>query len=252
MEKTPVSEEFEYNNQLVLISGGSATGKSASLRDIQNQKDWMYLNCESGKRLPFKNDFRTFNITDPYQVWQGFDYATSKEDVAGVIVDTTTFLMEMFEMQYVRNAQNTQAAWGDYGAFFRTLMQQKVPLFGRPTIMLGHTVAVFNDAMMRYDVSVPVKGALKNQGIEAFFSTVVSTKKMTLKELEPYLKESNQLLTVTEDEEILGYKHVFQTRLTKETVGERIRSPMGMFTREETFMDNNAHLLMQRLKDFYQ
>jgi len=44
---------------------------------------------------------------------------------------------------------------------------------------------------------------------------------------------------------------VFQTQLTKETVGERIRSPMGMFTTEETFIDNDAQMLLDHLRVYY-
>ena len=72
---------------------------------------------------------------------------------------------------------------------------------------------------------------------------------MTLKDLEPY---ASDLLHIEEDDEILGYKHVFQTRLTKTTVGERIRSPMGMFTREQSFIDPDAQLLLDHLKTFYE
>lgn len=38
----------ETNDQLVLICGQSATGKSASLRNIRNQENWMLLNTEAG------------------------------------------------------------------------------------------------------------------------------------------------------------------------------------------------------------
>ena len=38
----------QVNDQLVLISGESATGKSASLQNIRNQDRWLYLNCEAG------------------------------------------------------------------------------------------------------------------------------------------------------------------------------------------------------------
>ena len=48
----------ELNTQLVLISGMSATGKSASLRNLRNQEKWFYANCEAGKSLPFKNKFK--------------------------------------------------------------------------------------------------------------------------------------------------------------------------------------------------
>lgn len=237
------------NEQLVLISGESSSGKSASLRNIPNQPRWMYLNCEAGKRLPFKNDFKTFKIVDPYQVYEGFDHATTNpKDWDGIIIDTATFLMDMFESVYIVGAADTQKGWQNYAQFFKNLMQDKVVNFGKPVIILGHTKSELNETTHTMQTAVPVKGSLKNNGIEAYFSTVVSTKKVGLRELEEY---GSDLLTVTDDDRIVGYKHVFQTRPTKATVGERIRSPMGLFTPKQTFMDNDAQLLLDHLRKFY-
>ena len=47
----------DTNDQLLMICGYSGTGKSRSLKNIRNQEKWLYLNCEAGKRLPFKNNF---------------------------------------------------------------------------------------------------------------------------------------------------------------------------------------------------
>src|SRR6185437_6707560 len=173
------------NEQLVLISGESSSGKSASLRNIPNQERWMYLNCEAGKRLPFKNGFKTFKITDPYQVYEGFDHAMTKTaDWDGIIIDTVTFLMDMFESIFIIGNANSQKAWGDYAQFFKNLMQDKVVNFGKPVLILGHTKSELNEAAMQMQTAVPVKGQLKGNGIEAYFSTVVSTKKVALTELE--------------------------------------------------------------------
>lgn len=38
----------QVNDKLVLISGKSASGKSASLRNIKNPGGVVYLNCEAG------------------------------------------------------------------------------------------------------------------------------------------------------------------------------------------------------------
>ncbi len=239
----------EINTQLVLISGESASGKSASLRNIPNQEKWMYLNCEAGKRLPFKNSFATFNISDPYQVYEGFDHATDNPDkFDGIIVDTITFLMEMMESVHVIPSTDTQKAWGAYAQFWKNLMQDKVVKFGKPVLMLGHTKTELDPAAHVMRTSVPVKGSLKNNGLEAYFSTVVTTKRVTIKDLETY---GSKLLTLTDEDNDLGYKHVFQTKLTKATVGERIRSPMGMFSKEHTYIDNDAQLLLGHLNEFY-
>lgn len=238
----------ETNDQLILIVGYSATGKSASLRNIRNQEEWLYLNCEAGKRLPFKNKFQSHRIEDPYQVHEAFDYGTNNSTVGGIITDSLTFLMDMFETQYVLPSANTMKAWGDFGQYFKILMQQKVTAFAKPAIFTAHVGDVLDEKAMEMKTFVPIKGALKNNGVEAYFSTVVAAKKVGIKELE---KCSSDLLTITDEERELGYKHVFQTRPTKTTTGERIRSPMGMFSKEQTYIDNDAQLLLDHLNEFY-
>jgi hypothetical protein len=238
----------EPNDQLVLVVGYSATGKSASLRNIKNQDKWLYLNTEAGKRLPFRNQFQSFRITDPYQVHEAFDHGTNKPEVEGIIVDSLTFLMDMYETQYVIPSTNTMKAWGEFAQFYKVLMQEKVTLFGKPTIFTAHVVDTLDEKNMEMRTSVPVKGSLKNNGLEAYFSTVVSTKKVPIKEMEKF---GSKLLTITDEERELGFKHVFQTRPTKTTTGERIRSPMGMFSKEQTYVDNDTQILLDHLKAFY-
>ena len=67
-------------------------------------------------------------------------------------------------------------------------------------------------------------------------------------DLEPY---KNDLLTITDEERALGFKYVYQTKITKDTVSHRIRANMGMWSTAETFIDNDAALLMKRLHDYY-
>lgn len=254
-----MSEEV-MNDQLVLVVGESATGKSASLRNIRDQEDWMYLGTEAGKRLPFKNKFDRHIITDPYQVHEAFDYASGRlldengaviapeREYKGIITDSLTFLMDMFESMYVLGAHDTMKGWSNYQQFFKATMQDKVANFGKPAVFTAHVKDELNEKSMEMKTSVPIKGALKGNGVEAYFSTVVAAKKVDLKTLEKY---QSDLLTITEEDEELGYKHVFQTRPTKQTTGERIRSPMGMFSRSQTFMDNDVQLLLDHLHEFY-
>lgn len=240
--------DSEVNDQLILIVGFSATGKSASLRNIRDQENWVYLNAESGKRLPFKNKFQVFRISDPYQVTEAFDHFTNDPSIKGIIVDSITFLMDMYESMYVLPSTNTMKAWGDFSQFFKDIMQSKVVLFGKPVIFIAHLKEDLDEKAMELKTFVPIKGSLKNNGIEAYFSTVVSTKKMALKELEKF---TNSMLSYSDEEKELGYKHVFQTRITKNTTGERIRSPMGMFDKDQTYIDNDAQLLLDHLDSFY-
>ncbi len=102
---------------------------------------------------------------------------------------------------------------------------------------------------MAIETFVPVKGALAGLGIESFFSCIVAAKKVSLPELKSY---QNDMLLITDDDKLVGYKHVFQTRLTKETIGERIRGPIGMFSVNETYIDNNAQYMINKLEEFYE
>lgn len=236
------------NDHLVLISGESATGKSASLMNLPDPEGVMYLNCESGKRTPFKSKFQEFAITDPYQVYEAFTEAESMEGIHTIIIDTATYLMDMFESIHIVGSTSTMAAWGAYQQFWKNLMQQYVTKSTKNVIFLAHTRKDLNEVTMTYESKVPVKGALANTGIESYFSIVISTKKMELKKLKDY---SSELLVITPEEEMLGFKYVYQTRLTKDTVGERIRGPMGLFTQQESFIDNDASKLLARLHEYY-
>lgn len=247
MDDDSTTLDVDPNDQLVLVCGFSGVGKSASLRNIRDQESWMYLGTEAGKRLPFRNDFMVGRVTDAYEVHEALDEAIANADIKGVAIDSTTFLMEMFETQYVLNSDNTMKAWGNYAQFFK-IMMTKIALFSRPTIIMAHLLDTYNEKKLETFTSVPVKGSLKNNGIEAWFSTVVSAKKIAVKELERY---GSKLLTITDEERELGFKHVFQTRITKESLGEKIRSPMGMFDKAETYIDNDCQLLLDHLDKFY-
>lgn len=236
------------NDQLVCIGGPSAGGKTASLMNLPDPENVFYLNCEAGKKPPFPAKFKQFTITDPYQIYDGFDAAEGKPDIHTIIVDTLTFMMDMFESVHVIDADNGQKAWQSYQQFFKNLMQQYVAASSKNVIFLAHTLPIMNDKEMVMETKIPVKGALKNTGIESYFSVVVAAKKMTLNHLEGY---ENALLNITPQDEIVGFKHVFQTQLTKETVHERIRSPIGMWEPSETFINNDANLLMNRLREYY-
>ena len=237
----------DVNNQLILVAGYSASGKSASLMNIKNPQKWLYLNCE-GKNLPFRSKFQEYKITDPYQVFEAFDYGTENSDIEGIIIDSLTYLMDMFEIQYVTSASDTRKAWQEYGNFFRSLMLDKVVKFGKNTIFLAHTLDMYDENSLMVKTYVPIKGSLKNQGVESFFSVVLATKKVALKDLKNY---DNDLLHITPDDEIVGFKYVFQTRLTKDSLGERIRGPLGLWNQKETFIDNDCQQVLDHLKNFY-
>lgn len=236
------------NDHLVLLCGKSATGKSASLKDIEKPEGVLYLNCEAGKRLPFKTKFIQKTVTDPLQINEAFEWAETQSHIHTIVVDSLTYLLDMYESIYVYNNANGQKAWGDFFQFFKALMQQYVAGSSKRVIFTAHTVDTLNEAEMLMETKVPVKGALKNNGIESYFSVVITSKKVALKALKDY---GSALLTITPEEEALGFKYVFQTKITKETVNERLRGPLGLFETKETFIDNNMQLVLNRLQEYY-
>lgn len=242
------TEPAAVNDNLVLLCGKSACGKSASLMGLEKPEGVIYLNCESGKKLPFKSKFKQFVITDPLQIYQAFEEAENMPGVHTIVVDTLTYLLDMYESNYVLNATNGMKAWGDFAQYFKVLMQQYVAKSTKNVIFLAHTADTFNESEAVIETKVPVKGSLKGNGLESYFSVVIAAKKVTLKSLKDY---KSDLLTITPEEEALGFKYVYQCKLTRDTVGERLRGPLGLFTTQETFIDNNMQLVLNKLRNYY-
>jgi hypothetical protein len=240
--------DVKVNDNLVLLVGKSATGKSASLMGLAKPDGVLYLNCEAGKKLPFKSKFIQKTVTDPMQIYEAFDWAEQQAGVHTIIVDSLTYLLDMYESVYVLPSTNTMQAWGQFSQYYKTLMQQYVARSTKNVIFIAHSADTMNESEMVMETKVPVKGALKNNGIESYFTQVIASKKVALKNLREY---GSPLLNITPEEEALGYKYVFQTKLTKETVHERLRGPLGMFNTKETFIDNNMQLVLNRLHEYY-
>ncbi len=244
------------NSNLVLVCGISAAGKTASLRQIENQPGVAYLNCENGKKLPFKSKFLKggdgkpgIKITDPLDIYAMFEAAEEDDNVHTIIIDTATYMMDMYETMYVIPSTNTMKAWGDYANFWRVLMQQYVAHSTKNVIMLAHTSDKVNDDGVPVDHLVQIKGSIMKVGIESYFTTVVAAKRMKIKQLKKF---KNDLLTITPAEEALGFKYVYQTMLTKDTMIERIRAPFDMWDQQETFIDSNVQLVLDRFVEYYE
>lgn len=239
---------MSVNNQLVLVVGKSSSGKSASLRNLKNHEGVAYLGCESGKNLPFPNDFRKMTVTDPLQVYSAFEQSEAHDEVHTIVIDSMTFLMDMYETVKVLPATDGRAAWGEYAQYWKKLMQKYVASTTKNVIMTAHTMDILNESEGVMETLVKVKGSLMNQGIEAYFCNVVACKRMPVTKLKDY---ENPHLIISDEEEMLGFKYVYQTKLTKETIHERIRGPLGMWDVKETFINNDAQFLLDQLTAYY-
>lgn len=227
--------------------GKPNTGKSTSLMRLRNQEKMAYLNADL-KELPFRNKFAVnVEITDAYDVLNFIDEIEQEASIQGGILDTITFLMTMFERQYVTGAANGQKAWSDYGNFYRELIH-RMKSGTKDYAILAHSSTELNETSAQYETSVPIKGAVGRTGVEADFTTILSTKQIPIKKLEGF---ENNLLHISDEEKEDGFKFVFVTRVTKESVGEKMRSAMGLWSRQELYIDNDLNQVFDRLKKYY-
>ena len=162
----------DTNDQLILLVGKSATGKSTSLMGLENPEGVLYLNCEAGKRLPFKSKFIQKIVTDPLQIIEAFEWAETNETIHTIVVDSLTYLLDMYESVYVLNSSNGMQAWGQFAQYYKTLMQQYVAKSTKSVIFTAHTSDTLNESEMLMETKVPVKGSLKNNGINQFGTAV--------------------------------------------------------------------------------
>ncbi len=243
---------MSINPKSVLICGESGSGKSFSLMNLRDPKGVVYINCEGGKPLPFKSQFKNITIDDPKEIFDLMDQINEdpKKRFHTIIIDTISFMMNRYESVHVIGAANGMAAWGNYGQFFPTLIYDYVAKSNAFVIMFGHLDAVLNEDTGRTDYNVPVKGALKKNGLEAYFTTVINCRKLNLKDIKRDAEEG-PVLTITDRDRQLGYMHVFQTRTVKATVGDRIRSPWALFSDDETYINNDSQVVIDRLMKFY-
>ena len=235
------------NKNIVLIMGKPNTGKSTSLMNLHNQDKMVYLNTDL-KELPFKSRFlKNVEVSDALDVLAYINEIEQSPQVEGAVLDTITFLMSMYERQYVNGATNTQKAWGDYGIFYKEFIHA-IKAGTKDYAILAHEDTFLNEQSMQMESRVPVKGSVGKIGVEADFTTILSTKQMPIKKLEGH---ENDLLHITDAEREDGFKYVFCTRVTKESIGEKMRSAIGLWNRKELYIDNDLNQVFNRLKQYY-
>lgn len=248
--------------------GKSTCGKTSSLKGLTNQEGVLYLNCEVGKRLPFRNSFIKKTVLDPindviyalkplikgegYRDWKigpaGKEYIGEPKPIHTVVLDSLTFLMDMYELRYVSTAVDGRKAWADYKNYLLQLFTDVIPKLPQNVIITAHTSDVYNEKELVTETKVKLKGSIMDKGIEAFFTDLVACKRLPLADLKGY---ENDLLHITEEEEQLGFKHVLQVRNTSDTTKEKFRPDNSLWSLKETFIDGNIQLVLNRLNEVY-
>lgn len=236
------------SKRVIVVTGISGSGKSTALRNMDNA---VHLNCEEGKDILFtlknKQFFKSTHITTPMQVIEYIQLAEDKPQVQTIVIDGLNYLMDMYESQFIYKSADTRSAWQDYGQFYKDLVHN-IAVSSKDFIILAHVAYRYNEQNMAIEATIPVKGALAKAGLEASFTTVIGADIVKLEDLEKY---SNPLLNITEDDKEDGFKYVLQTRKLADTKNTLIKVPMGVFARNEAFIDSDMALVMQRLREYY-
>lgn len=245
---------------LILLVGKPTAGKTYSLRNLRNPEGVLYLLCESGKNLPIQNcKFKQEIITDPRIELTGpssyLRQASEHSDkIHTVIIDSLTLLMQMYETRYKVEYNNTMKFWGDYGDFFVNVINQEVPLLikaGINVIIIAHTSDIYNDKDMVTEVKVKLKGSVMNIGVEAYFNDIIAAKVIPIEKLKEYPNGMLHLDQLEDEELITEQKHVLQTKLTKESRYDKLRSSPGLWKMNETFIDGDIQVVLDHFNQFY-
>ena len=222
--------------------------KTSSLRNLKDTQSIAYLNTDQ-KEVVYKTDppMKGGYISDPYSLLQAIDEIEASSALRMGILDTLSYAMQQFEVLHIANAANGQKAWGEYANFYKSLIH-KIKSGTKDYAILCHVTDVMNDSEMVIETKSSIKGSVGKQGIEGDFSIILATRKVSIKALAGI---SNPLLNITPDEEEDGFKYVFQTRIDKDSMGWPVRSPIGLWQRNEKYIDNDLNAVFERLHTYY-
>ncbi len=154
------------NNNIVLIVGEPASGKSASLMNMSTPERIAYLNADL-KKLPFKTKFgKNVTIPDPAAIIPTIKAIEESADLDSGIIDTITFLMNAYEKQYI-NTSTDAYPWKHYANFYADVIGA-IKSGTKNYAILAHVKKIMNDEDMIMETVVPVKGAVKAIGVNLY------------------------------------------------------------------------------------
>lgn len=226
----------ERNKKVVLILGGSGTGKTYSIKELINREGERvaYINLDGKTRLGFKGKSKISKFItpgDPLEVNQGVRSLEEDDSIEYIIIDTLSFYLDQIEQKHVIFEHDSQGAWGKtYAAQVKDLLHFANNVSKKSWIFMSHVqegeIKNFITPTKAY-----AKGAVGRLGVEAYFDTVLFT-------------------NVFDDETAedgLGYR--FQTRKSRETKGFSVKSPEGMFP--DMYTESNSLIeVFERIEDY--
>jgi len=217
------------NKKIILLIGESGSGKTSSLRNMPLDET-VYIDID-------RKSIKSFKDMDKFNQWVKLDYvdhllpgleAIEKDDTCKyVVIDTLSFLMDLFVTQRVDTAADTRAEWGNYKKFYKEIINF-AKTSKKSFIFLAHPKTVYNEQEMESKTYAYAQGSIASK-IEADFAVVAYTRK--------YLNEDGLP------------SFGFSVGLTKETLHTSVKSPMSMFS-EPTLDDNDIMDIFKAIDEY--
>lgn len=85
-----------------------SSGKPGAAGNAAGKGSRPFLNIT--KKLPFRSKFKEYTITDPEQIEEAFEEVEGMDDIHTIVIDSLTYLMDMYESLFVINSTNTMKA----------------------------------------------------------------------------------------------------------------------------------------------
>ena len=236
------------NKHIVLIVAKPSSGKTYSLRSLKNPKSVALFNCDR-KSTPFKNDFSVdLDIGNPKDILDYIDQCESNPNIKTIVLDTVTYLMRTFKIKFIDESSDSRSAWGDYQKFYNKLMD-KIKGGKKNYIVMAHITDVYNEEDEVYESQVVMQGAIAKLGIQGDYATVLEAiSKPVNKKLKGL---ENDLMKITDQEELIGIKYLFLTRRMKGHLSTMARSASDLWDMKELYIDNNIQNVIDRLEEYY-
>lgn len=162
----------EKIDKTVLCIADTGAGKTSSLRNL-DMASVCYVNVD-GKPLPFKHKDLAKNITlnNTQQLINGMEQIENDMDIEYCVIDTITFLGDMFYTEHIENSSNGMRAWADYKSYIlKVINMAKRSRINY--IFLAHSQDVYDEKEMATKTFAKIQGSLKGGGLEGHFTYVL-------------------------------------------------------------------------------
>jgi len=162
----------EIIDKTVLCVADTGCGKTSSLRGLDLSKV-CYVNVDS-KPIPFRHADLNKNITleNTAQLINGMEQIEGDDSVEYCVIDTISFLADMFYAEHIENSSNGMKGWADYKSYLLKVinMAKRSRIH---YIFLAHSADVYDDKEMITKTFSKVQGSLKGGGLEGHFTYVL-------------------------------------------------------------------------------